>query len=81
MIVEIGRYVVLVAHLSSLVNLLPFLSGLLHLLQPPKGNSRSSVHVTIGHALLQLCPTHHMSRSHLHVKHNNYMHAPNGPYI
>jgi hypothetical protein len=41
----------------------------------PMCNSRSSVHVTRCHVLLQPSATH-VSRSHLHVKHNNYMHAP-----
>jgi hypothetical protein len=69
-VVEIESYLVLVAHLSCLVNHPLFLSGLVHLLQPPKGNSRSRVHVTICHALLRPSATPHVSRSHLHVKHS-----------
>jgi hypothetical protein len=57
------------------VNLTLLLICLLNLLQPPKWNSRSSMHVTRCHAHLQPSTTPHMSTSHLHVKHSNCTHA------
>jgi hypothetical protein len=58
------------------INLPRFFFGLLHLC---KCNSRSGTPVTRCHGFLQPSFTPHMSRSHLHVKHNSYTYTPNNP--
>jgi hypothetical protein len=62
-------------------NLPLFLFCPITLLQLPKCHKGSNVPVTRCHAFLQPSFTSHMSRSHLHVKHNSYMHTPSSPYI
>jgi hypothetical protein len=83
MAVEIVSYLVLVVHLSSSIPCQSslFLFDQLHLLQPPKWKSRSSVLVTICHTLLQPSTTPHVSWPHLHIYHNNYMHTPSNAYL